>query len=254
MKKLIFVLLMCMMMTVAFAGCGSSASEEQAADETVAADTEAAMSGGWEVYADAEAVELPESVQDAFDKGTEQLDGNDLTPMAYFSKQIVAGTNYQILCKSVPVTENPVAKLQVVVIYQDLDGNAEITNIADFDIAKYTDNDGADLRSEEVTGGWEVPEDYTKAPLPENVQAAFDKGIEQVGGSTFTPMAYLGSQVVSGTNYAVLMESELASEDPVKNIQVAIVYEDLEGNVELTNICTIDPAEFNEGQVEDAEE
>ena len=40
----------------------------------------------------------------------------------------------------------------------------------------------------------------------------------------------------------------------MKNIQVAIVYEDLEGNVELTNICTIDPAEFTEEQVEDAEE
>ena len=47
-------------------------------------------------------------------------------------------------------------------------------------------------------------------------------------------------------NYAVLMEGELASQEPVSNIQVAVVYEDLDGNVELTNICTLDPADFTE--------
>ena len=246
MKKKLFLLLMSLMMVFAFAACGNS-SQEPAGEETAA--TEAAeepMTGGWEIDTEAVAVELPEEVQAAFKKAVEQLDGNDLTPLAYFSKQIVAGTNYQILCRSLPVTENPVPKLQVVVIYADLEGNAEITNIADFNIADYTEGDGADLHAEDVTGGWEVPEDYTKAELPDQVKAAFEKGIEQVGGSTFTPMAYLGSQVVAGTNYAVLVEGELASQEPVNNIQVAVVYEDLDGNVELTNICTLDPADFNQ--------
>ena len=246
MKKRVIVLFMSIMMVFAFAACGSS-SEEPAEEETTAAEaSEEQMAGGWTIDTAAEAAELPEEVQEAFEKAAEGLDGNDLTPLAYFSKQIVAGTNYQILCRSLPVTENPVPKLQVIVIYADLEGNAEILNIADFNIADYTDNDGADLRSEDVTGGWEVPEDYTKGTLPDNVKAAFEKGIEQVGGSTFTPMAYLGSQVVAGTNYAILMEGELASQEPVSNIQVAIVYEDLDGNAELTNICTLDPADFTE--------
>ena len=246
MKKKLFILLMSLMMVFAFAACGSS-SEEPAEEEQAAVETpEEAVSGGWEVDLETAAVELPEEVQEAFDKAVQQLDGNDLTPIAYFSKQIVAGTNYQILCRSLPVVENPIPKLQVVVIYADLEGDAEITNIADFNIADYTDNDGADLHAEEVTGGWEVPEDYTQAELPDHVKAVFEKSIEQVGGSTFTPMAYLGSQIVAGTNYAVLVEGELATEEPVKNIQVATIYEDLDGNVELTNICTLDPASFNQ--------
>ena len=252
MKKSVFILFMCLMMVFAFAGCGGSSEEAAeegtaAAEETTAAEAaEEPVTGGWEIDTEAEAVELPEEVQAAFEKAVEQLDGNDLTPLAYFSKQIVAGTNYQILCRSLPVTENPIPKLQVVVIYADLEGNAEITNIADFNIADYTDNDGADLHAEDVAGGWEVPEDYTQAELPDQVKAAFEKGIEQVGGSTFTPMAYLGSQVVAGTNYAVLVEGELASQEPVSNIQVAVIYEDLDGNAELTNICTLDPADFNQ--------
>ncbi len=244
MKKKLFLLLMSLVMVFAFAACGNS-SEEQAEEETTAAEAaEEPVTGGWEIDTEAAAVELPEEVQAAFEKATKKLDGNDLTPLAYFSKQIVSGTNYQILCRSLPVTENPVPKLQVVVIYADLEGNAEITNFTDFNIADYTEGDGADLHAEDVAGGWEVPEDYTKAELPDQVKAAFEKGIEQVGGSTFTPMAYLGSQVVAGTNYAVLVEGELASQEPVSNIQVAVIYEDLDGNAELTNICTLDPADF----------
>ncbi|MDO4870023.1 MAG: hypothetical protein Q4A65_07070 [Bacillota bacterium] len=238
MKKLL-ILIMTIAMAMCFAGCGSSQTEETA-------EPEEAVSGGWEVVAEPADAGLPEDVQNAFDAATENMTGNELTPIAYFSKQIVSGTNYQILCQSMPAVEEPIPELQVAVIYQDLEGNAEITNIADFDIANYSDNDGADVGREEVTGGWEVPEDYTQAELPDNVREAFEKAIEQVGGSTFTPMAYLGSQVVAGTNYAVLMEGELASQEPVSNIQVAIVYEDLDGNAELTNICTLDPADFTQ--------
>ncbi len=116
MKKKLFLLLMSLMMVFAFAACGSS-SEEAAEEETTAAETSVeSISGGWEIDLESAAAELPEEVQEAFNKAIQQLDGNDLTPIAYFSKQIVAGTNYQILCRSLPGTENPIPKRQVVVI------------------------------------------------------------------------------------------------------------------------------------------
>ena len=97
MKKSVFILFMCLMMVFALAGCGGS-SEEAAEEETAAAEettaaeaAEEPTTGGWEIDTEAEAVELPEEVQAAFEKAVEQLDGNDLTPLAYFSKQIVAG-------------------------------------------------------------------------------------------------------------------------------------------------------------------
>ena len=99
--------------------------------------------------------------------------------------------------------------------------------------------------SETMTGGWELFANEANA-LPEDVQAAFDKATETFTGSELKPVAYVASQVVAGTNYAVLVEGELASQEPVSNIQVAVIYEDLDGNVELTNICTLDPADFNQ--------
>ena len=248
MKKILIMLLMLLMSTalvVAFAGCGGS-SEEAQTEEPAAAEEDGQLSGGWTVYADSSAVELPEPVKTAFEKATENLVGNEFTPLAYMSKQVVAGKNYQILCKSVMTTSDPEPSLQVLVVYMDLDGRAEVSNITDFEIGTYTDNSGADVGEAHLAGGWEVAEDYTKGELPEEVKAVYEKAIQQIDGSNFTPMAYLGSQVVAGTNYAVMVEDETTAEEPVRNIQVLTIYEDLNGKVELSNICTLLPAEFAE--------
>lgn len=244
MKKKLIMLIVCTAMMIAFAGCGGSGNGEPE-NRTEAAENGGQLAGGWMVYADGDAAVLPDEVQTAFDKATEKLTGSEFVPLAYISRQIAERSNYQILCRATEVTADPVPTLQVLVIGQDPEDSVDVLNIADFDISRYTDSDGADIGNARLDGGWEVPEDYTKSELPEEVKAVYEKAIQQVGGSTFTPMAYLGSQVVAGTNYAVLVEGELASDDPVSNIHVVTIYEDLEGNVELTNICTLDPAEFN---------
>ena len=59
-------------------------------------------------------------------------------------------------------------------------------------------------------------------------------------------MAYLGSQVVAGTNYALFCHSTLVTAEPLSSIQVVTIYEDLEGNCSINNICTLDLATFAE--------
>ena len=93
----------------------------------------AELLGGWSVPADYTKIALPEEVKAAFDKGAKQFFGNELAPMAYLGKQTAEGTNYAVLCHSLLTTAEAVESIQVVMIYQDTDGNAYITSATTVD-------------------------------------------------------------------------------------------------------------------------
>ena len=231
----IIMALFALTMMGAFAACGQN---DQTADNDAGEKTESAepVTGGWELTKN-EAAPLPEDVQAAFDKATEKYTGSKLTPVAYVGEQIVAGTNYMILCESEPTTS-----YQMVVVYADLDGNAEVTEVKDFDLAAYTQGDDGEADPKQLAGGWSVPDDAAGSPIPEEAKAAFDKAAESLTGSRVEPLALLGTQVVAGTNYAFICKgngSDLAS-DP--RIQIIVVYEDLDGKATITSTRTLDPA------------
>ena len=202
------------------------------------------VSGGWTINEEGSA-DLPAEVKKAFDSVTSELMGTDLEPVAYVGSQVVAGMNYMVLCRATTVTENPVTNYQMLIMYADLEGKASLTTLTDFDVTKYTEGEGT-LSKEMLSGGWFVPEDACGSDIPDEVSAAFDKAASQVDWiwSKVTPLTYLGSQVVAGTNYALLCKAE-APDDAPANIVVITVYEDLEGNAEITNTCGLDLAEFN---------
>ena len=96
------------------------------------------MTGGWQ-NVPCEAATLPEDAQAAFDKALEGLDGAVYTPVALLSTQVVAGTNYCILCQITPVVPNPAPTWALVYIYADLQGNAEIMNVYDLYIDRHAE-------------------------------------------------------------------------------------------------------------------
>ena len=120
MKKLL-TSLMAMLMVLAL--CMTAVSAEQ-------------LMGGWEIPA-VEAGPLTEEAQAAFDKAMELVDGADFMPVALLATQVVAGTNYCILCQTTPVVPNARPHWTLVYIYADLQGNVEIMNIHDLDISLY---------------------------------------------------------------------------------------------------------------------
>lgn len=61
--------------------------------------------------------------------------------------------------------------------------------------------------------------------LPEKVAAAFDKIFKPMVGASYTPIAYLGSKVVTGTNYAILAKQTLVTANPVDNIVLIVLNE-----------------------------
>ena len=107
---------------------------DEEADENVGAEP---LAGGWQIPEQITAAEIPEEAKNAFNKAVEGLTGNDLTPMALLGTQVVAGTNYAFLCRSKLVTAEPVESIQVVIVYEDLEGNATISSINNVDVSRY---------------------------------------------------------------------------------------------------------------------
>ena len=97
---------------------------------------EGPVTGGWTV---AESTEINAEAHEIFDKAMEGLVGVDYEPIAYIGSQVVAGLNHCFLCKATVVYPGAEATLAMVYIYQDLEGNAQITNIANLDIAQLSE-------------------------------------------------------------------------------------------------------------------
>lgn len=79
-------------------------------------------------------------------------------------------------------------------------------------------------------GGWEV--NKGKLSLKENAEAkaAFEKATKGLTGYEYEPIALLGTQIVSGTNYNILARGKVVIPDAKPSYEIITIYEDLEGN------------------------
>ena len=87
------------------------------------------MDGGYEVNSSSMALDDNEDAKAAFEKATENLDGSEYEPIALLGTQVVAGTNYAVLCRITAVTPDAEPELGIVYIYEDLEGNAEVCEV-----------------------------------------------------------------------------------------------------------------------------
>ena len=214
---------------------------EPAADAEASAEAPAILLGGWALNKEDTVYVLPEAAQTAFDKALAENEEFTAKPIALLGQQVVAGMNYAVLAEVTPLIEGGdiVSTLQVLIIYADLQGNATLTDVLPFDLGTLSEGEYAALPDPTLAGGWAVPEEFEAATLPEDVQAAFDKALVGYTGLKQEPVAYLGSQVVAGTNYAILCHSSLLTAAPVHSLQIVFVNADLEGNASITNITTL---------------
>lgn len=73
-----------------------------------------------------------------------------------------------------------------------------------------------------MTGSWEV--NVSIGSMPEKVATAFAE-LDSMVGCEYSPIAYLGSQVVNGINYAVLAEQTVLAGKDSKNVVLTIFNE-----------------------------
>jgi len=72
-------------------------------------------------------------------------------------------------------------------------------------------------------GSWEVK--VAVDAMPQKVATAIGELSEQLIGAEYKPIAYLGSQVVNGTNHAVLAEQTILTGKDTKNVVILIFNE-----------------------------
>ena len=94
--------------------------------------------------------------------------------------------------------------------------------------------------AETLSGGWAPSGDPA---VTEELKALFEKGTEALTGVAYIPVAYLGSQVVAGTNHAFLCQAVTAypgSLETDPGYAMVYLYEDLSGNVSILSIADFD--------------
>ena len=168
-------------------------------------------SGGW---AEAQSPVITDETSALMDKVNSVLAGAQYTPVAYLASQVVAGRNHRILCKSTPTVPDAKSNYVIVEIYEDLQGNAEITSVLESAAQAPSD--------EQLMGGWSDAESPVVTDEISAMTAKVCKG--------YTPVALVATQVVAGTNYCVLCNREGEN-----NYFLAYIYQDLDGKAELTD-------------------
>ncbi len=97
-------------------------------------------------------------------------------------------------------------------------------------------DDAVDISERFLVGGWSIAEDTA---ITDEVRAVFEKGVEGLLGVNYVPVAYLGSQLVAGCNHAVLCRATTVYPGAKPHWVIMYLYEDLEGNVSVTEITDL---------------
>lgn len=96
-----------------------------------------------------------------------------------------------------------------------------------------TEPENAGNASAPLLGGWQKPD---SPEVTDQIAAVFAKGMEGLVGANYTPVAYIGRQIVSGTNHALLCREKMVVPNAVETFAIVYLYEKLDGSVEITDI------------------
>ena len=100
-------------------------------------------------------------------------------------------------------------------------------------------------------GGWTLT---PGAELSEEALAAFGKAMDGLVGVSYEPLALVGTQLVSGTNYCILCQAQVVVPNAVPYYALVYVYADLQGEAQILSIVNLDLGDIAEtGQIKAAE-
>ena len=129
MKKMILSVLCLALLAAVLAGCGAQKAPE--VPEVPAAAGNSPIAGGWAINEGDVGMEANPEAKAALEKALEGLTGAGYEPLACLGTQLVAGTNYCILCRITPVAPNAASHFGLVYVYQALDGTAKLLDVQD---------------------------------------------------------------------------------------------------------------------------
>ncbi len=97
--------------------------------------------------------------------------------------------------------------------------------------------------AEVLTGGWSIAE---TTEITEEQNTIFEKATEKLIGVHYVPVAYLGSQVVAGTNHCFLCKATVIYPNATPSYVLMYIYEDLQNQATVTQITEIDLATLSQ--------
>lgn len=245
---------MSLALLVGMAGCGEKESEnaalgtekeeqpletEEAAEpektEETAAEENHALLGGWQVNSSYSEM-ISSGERDLFDKAFEGFTGAAYSPVALLAKQVVSGTNYAYLCyETKPAVST--GGYAVVTLYEPLEGEPQIGNIKQLDIADLPVKEETD---EKMFGSWEIIGSGKPGALTEESEKALSDALDGYTGVSYMPIVLLGTQPVSGMNYRYLCFGTLSTADAPVFVYAVTVCRNTEGKAEISGISLLD--------------
>ena len=238
----LFTVTLGMLCAASIMGCGAKANntESQAttasqestltkeAEEISETNESTPITGGWAINNDFDGIDDANAMS-AFEKATEDLDGYRYDVAAVLGSQIVAGTNYLYLCRAEMVVPDAKPEYVILKVYEDLEGNAEITG---------------SLRLLEGKEGWEYNDANPYMDENEEVKVAFDKALEGLTGVEYKPIAYIGYK---DNSYAVLTKITITSVEPLTSLSMVYITKTDSGAM-IDDIYDIDMSLENVGE------
>lgn len=149
--------------------------------------------------------QLPQDLASAIDSlfNDEKILGAQYSPLWYIGSQIVNGTNHLILAKQTRLTKDFSTRIVAIVINISTSGQASIVEIID-------------------------DSDLIEGSLPDmNLKSYFLNAIQGLIGVSYTPILYIGSQIVKGVNFYIIAESKIVrnGSDPYPSIITINVFQ-----------------------------
>ncbi len=89
-----------------------------------------------------------------------------------------------------------------------------------------------------TSGGWNLDE-VKGCNLPQKVATDFTAVTSELVGADYESIAYLGSQVVNGTNYRILCIQRITVPNADKKIVKMIINEASDGSVRLVSVSGV---------------
>ncbi len=194
---------------------GTAAAAEESQEDSV-------IDGGWEITQGSFSLKKHKDAVRALQKASADLLGYSYKPLAYIGSQTVAGTNYCLLCRDEAVVPGAAPVMELVYVYKDLEGNAEI------------------IGTQELTKGIKVNKGKIALSRNKSANRAFRKAFRSMIGCDYTPIAYLGKKAHKGTDYIALYRVTAAVPDAEPEIDIVTVHKNKKGNVRIASMKTVE--------------
>ena len=80
--------------------------------------------------------------------------------------------------------------------------------------------------------------------VKDEIKELMEKALADSTGVNYDPIAYLGSQVVAGTNHAILCKATIVYQNTTPYYTIMYINEDLDGNVSILGYSDIELGDY----------